>query len=289
MSNERAVDLWCDGTRISGLFGVPEGAGSFPAVVFCVGFSLVKEVWLLDFARHLRRSGFATLNIDYRTFGESGGERRCRLSPRMQVQDVRAGLDFLQAQQSVDPTRLGVFGVSLGATIAAGTAAVDRRVRGGVIVAGPGDLERVWSAMPNFEGFRDKVLAARRRYTTTGEVTYVPVPKLLSSDPETVALLIEEQKRHPRWRLEVTFESLADLFEFSAERGLERSRGLLFIHPAGDELIACAESESMYAVAGEPKRYVALDGLRHAELYGQGRGFARVAEHATTWLSAQLR
>ena len=116
----------------------------------------------------------------------------------------------------------------------------------------------------------------------------MPVQKLLASDPETVALLVEEQTRHPRWRLEVTFESLADLFEFSAERGLEHSRGLLFLHPAGDALIGSAESESMHARAGEPKRYVALDGLRHAELYGQGRGFALVAAHATTWLKAQL-
>ena len=90
MSDARAVELWCDGTRISALYGVPDGPGPFPAIVFCVGFSLVKEVWLLDFARHLRRTGFATLNLDYRTFGESGGEARCRLSPRMQVEDVHA-------------------------------------------------------------------------------------------------------------------------------------------------------------------------------------------------------
>ena len=282
------MELLCDGTKVAATYALPDREGPCAAVVFCVGFSLVKEVWLPDFARHLRQAGFATLILDYRTFGESGGEPRCRLSPRMQVQDVRACLDFLEAQPEVDGSRLGVFGVSLGATIAAGTAAVDRRVRGGVVVAGPGNLERVWSAMPNFAAFREKVLAARRRYTTTGEVTYVPVQKLLSSDPETVALLVAEQKKHARWRLEVTFESLADLFEFSAERGLEKSRGLLFIHPAGDELIGSAESESMFAIAGEPKKYVALEGLRHAELYGQGRGFQVVAEHATTWLTAQL-
>lgn len=287
--DEQRVTFHCDGTEVVGILGMPAGqGGKRPALVFCVGFSLVKEVWLVDFARHLRRSGFVTLNIDYRTFGESGGEPRCRLSPRMQVEDVRAALSFLEGVPEVDAASLGVFGVSLGATVAAGTAAVDRRVRAGVAVAGPGDLERVWSALPNFSAFRDKVHAARVRYTTTGEVRYIAVEKLLASDPETVALLIEEQKLHPRWRLEVTFESLEDLFTFSAERGLERSRGMLFMHPGADELVGKHESTSMFEKAGEPKSYIELAGVRHAEIYGLGPAFDRVCAESERWLRSQL-
>lgn len=291
MTDERRVSFHCDGTEIVGILGMPRDAGPGarrPALVFCVGFSLVKEVWLLDFARRLRRAGFVTLNLDYRTFGESGGEPRCRLSPRMQVEDVRAGLCFLETLPEVDPHRLGVFGVSLGATIAAGTAAADPRVRAGVAVAGPGDLERVWSGLPNFSAFRDKVHAARLKYVSGGEVSYVRVQKLLASDPETVALLVEEQKQHPRWRLEVTFESLEDLFSFSAERGLERSRGMLFIHPGADELVGKFESVSMYVRAGQPKSYVALDGVRHAQIYGKGDAFERVCDESERWLLEQL-
>lgn len=292
-ADERRVVFQCDGTEVVGVVGVPGGvpegtSAKYPALVFCVGFSLVKEVWLLDFARRLRKAGFVTLNLDYRTFGESGGEPRCRLSPRLQVEDVRAGLTFLESLPEVDATRLGVFGVSLGATVAAGAAAVDSRVRAGVAVAGPGDLERVWNGLPNFAAFRDKVHAARVKYTTSGEVSYVRVEKLLASDPETVALLVEEQKKHPRWRLEVTFESLEDLFSFSAERGLERSRGMLFLHPAADELVGKFESISMYTRAGEPKAFVALEGVRHAQIYGQGEAFERVCAESERWLVEQL-
>jgi len=289
--DETRVELHCDGSKIVGILGLPAAipAGERrPAIVFCVGFSLVKEVWLLDFARRLRAAGHVTLNIDYRGFGESGGEPRCRLSPRMQVEDVRAALTFLETVPEVDPARLAVFGISLGARVAAGAAAADRRVRAGVVIAGPGDLERVWSASPGFAAFRDKVHAARQKYTRTGEVSYVRVEKLLAADPETVAFLVEEQQRHPRWRLEVSFESLEDLFTFSAERGLERSSGLLFIHPAADALIDSSESKSMYARAGEPKAYVPLEGLRHAQIYGKGEGFERVAAESERWLKQQL-
>lgn len=189
--SEQRVSFFCDGTPVVGILGrpAPSFAGPRPAVVMCVGFSLVKEVFLLDFARRLRESGVITLNIDYRTFGESGGEPRRRLIPQMQVEDVRAALTFLETQPEVDSKRLAVFGVSLGGTIAAATAAVDRRVRGGVVVAAPGDLERIWTSLPSFSSFHEKFHAARKRYVTTGEVSYIAVEKLLSNDPETVAML----------------------------------------------------------------------------------------------------
>jgi len=289
MSDERRVELYCDGTKVVGLLGLPKTVSSpRPAVVFCVGFSLVKEVWLLGFARRLRAAGYVTLNIDYRTFGESGGEPRCRLAPRMQVEDVRAALSYLETVPEVDAARLGVFGVSLGGTIAAGAAAADRRVKAGVSVAAPGDLERIWSESPKWQSFRAKIHEARKLYRATGEASYVAVEKLLANDPETVALIKEEQKQHPRWRLEVTFESLEDLTQFSAERGLEKSRGMLFIHPGEDVLVGKRESESMYAAAGEPKKLVTLEGMRHVEVYAGKRAFEPVCAEMIEWFGAQL-
>lgn len=176
-----------------GPLGGPDGPGPFPALVFCVGLSLEKEVWLLDFARYLPKTGFVAL------------------PPVAAHAGRRHPPHCLEAQPEVDAQRLGVFG----AIIAAGTAAVDRRVRAGIVVACPGDLARVWSATPDFAGFRDKFLRTRRRYATTGEVSYVAVPELLSSGPDTVARVDVEvaPTLAPRGHLRVARRSIRVLRE----------------------------------------------------------------------------
>ena len=262
----------------------------YPAVVMCAGFSLVKEVWLPLNAQALNDAGYVTLNFDYRTFGESGGEPRCRLVPQMQVQDVRNALSFLHTRPEVDHNKLGLYGMSLGASVALGAAGVDDRVKAMVAVAGPSDLYRVWSAFPTFDGFKAKVLAARHRFAATGEVSYISVLKLLSSDPETCALLDAESKKFPTWRLEVTFESLEHLFEFRPEQtaALISPNASLFIYPGAGQLVDKAEVRSGYAAAREPKRVIGLDSIRHAQIYNDGPGFQPIMDHTVSFFGEYL-
>lgn len=288
---EHRVSFFSDGFKLSGVLRVPDDLAPGerrPAVVFCAGFSLVKEVFLPTNAKALVDAGYVTLNFDYRSFGESEGQPRCRLVPRLQVEDVRSALSFLETRPEVDPARLAVFGVSLGASVAVGAAGVDRRVKACVAVAGPADLNRVWSSFPTFAAFKDKVWAARRKYAATGEVSYVSVLKLLSSDPDTCALLQAEAPKHPTWRLEVTFESLADLFEFCPESVAPHVRSGLFVYPAADALVSGFEVVSMASKCLGPKRVVALEGIRHAEIYDDGPGLAPIMREATAFLREQL-
>lgn len=289
---ERHVGFFSDGAQMAGVLRFPEGLAPGerrPAVVLCAGFSLVKEVWLPANARALNAAGYITLNFDYRTFGESEGAPRCRLVPRMQVEDVRSALSYLQTLPEVNGEQLALFGVSLGASIAVAAAGVDKRVKACVAVAGPGDLHRVWSAFPTFEGFNAKVQAARRTFCATGQATYISVLKLLSSDPETCALLARDAKDFPRWRLEVTFESLADLFEFRPEAVAGGIRAGLFIYPAADALISKFEVQSMASKCGGLTRALALEGVRHADIYNDGPGFAPIMAATVGFLAEQLR
>ena len=266
----------------------PGPNGRWPVIVCCQGFSLTKEVWLSKHAAAFNDAGFATLNIDYRYFGESGGEPRCRLVPEAQVQDVRNACTFLESVPELDASRIGLFGISLGASVATAVAGLDSRVKALVAVAGPGDLERVWANFPDFAGFRAKVHAAKKEFITTGKVTYVAVPRILSSDPETCALLIEEAPEHPRWRLEITFESLEDLFSFKPEAFASTSAASMFVFPSDDALISRGEVTSLYAKAREPKRLVPLPGLKHHEVYAEGAAFAPVVSHALAFFGQYL-
>ena len=205
--------------------------------MFCAGFSLTKEVWLPAYAEALNARGYATLNFDYRGFGESEGTPRCRLVPSMQIEDVRNAVTFLETVAGVDSGRVGVVGVSLGAAIALGAAGVDDRIRAMVAVAGPSDLWRTWSQLPGFAAFHAKVRAARRRFVETGEVTYTQVTKLLSSDPETCKKIEADAVLHPSWRTEITFESLLSVFELRPEKVAAFSRSSCFIYCGEDALI----------------------------------------------------
>ncbi|MBL8910588.1 MAG: alpha/beta fold hydrolase [Archangium sp.] len=284
------VSFFSHGARVSGLLRIPEGTGPFPAVVMCAGMTLTQDVWLQPNAEWLVARGFATLSFDYRGFGESEGQPRCRLVPPMQVDDVRAALTFLETVPQIDAKRLALFGVSLGASIAVATAGVDARAKATVAVAGPMDLGRVWRAYPGFDGFKAKVDAARKKSVTTNETSTIKLSRLLASDPDTCAKIERDAPLFPHWRPELTFESLADLFEFVPEKVVAdiSPRAVMFIAPENDALIAGAELPSAHARAKEPKRLVVLPGLKHHEIYGSGAGFTPTMEATSAFFSEHL-
>lgn len=286
----RAVHFFSQGVKLSGLLRVPDGHGPFPTVVLCAGMTLTRDVWLRPNAEWLVEHGYATLSFDYRGFGESDGTPRCRLVPPMQVDDVRSALTFLSTLQEVDAARLGLFGVSLGASIAVATAGLDPRVKAVVAVAGPMDLGRVWRAYPGFEGFNARVQAARQKFVTTNETTTIKLSRLLASDPETCRKIDTDAPQFPHWKPELTFESLADLFEFVPEQVVANisPRAVLFVAPENDKLIAGEELPSAFARAGEPKRLITLPGLAHHEIYGSGAGFAPTMQAAGEFFAAHL-
>src|SRR2546428_8252051 len=73
---ERKVQFYSEGVPVVGVLGVPDDykpGEKRAAVIFCHGFTAVKEMWLPNNAARLRAEGYVTLNFDYRYFGESGG------------------------------------------------------------------------------------------------------------------------------------------------------------------------------------------------------------------------
>jgi pimeloyl-ACP methyl ester carboxylesterase len=76
---------------------------------------------LLPVARDLNGRGYNLLLLELRAHGRSEGDTST-LGVR-EVEDVRAALLFLQQQPGVDPQRIGVWGMSLGSSVALMSAA----------------------------------------------------------------------------------------------------------------------------------------------------------------------
>ena len=283
---QKDVRFFSHGARIAGVLRVPAGKGPHPVVVMCTGMTLTKEVWLPANAEWLCERGYATLNFDYRGWGESEGPRQ-RLAPQLQVEDVREAITFLETIPELDSKRVALFGISLGAAVSVATAGVDQRVKAAVAVAGPMDLHRVWRTLPGFEGFNAMVHAARQKAVATGEVSFIKLTKLLAGDPQTCAVIERDAKTIPQWKPEASFESLADLFEFKPEAVVDRisPRAVLFIETEHEETIAKGELKSGFDKAREPKRLVTLRDLQHHEIYGGGAAFTPMMEATRQFLA----
>src|SRR5215469_10598660 len=107
-----------DGVALQGDLSLPEGAGPFPALVAVHGGGWQQGVrsQFQHWGPHLAARGFGLLAISYRL-----AKKGTKAFPEA-VHDVVAAVRFLRAKAAefrLDPERLGLFGASAGAHLAA--------------------------------------------------------------------------------------------------------------------------------------------------------------------------
>jgi fermentation-respiration switch protein FrsA (DUF1100 family) len=262
------------GVLCAAYLGVPVGGDGAPraAVVLGHGFGIRKESLVTE-AEHLTAAGFVTLAIDYRTFGESGGEPRGSLFPLNEVEDFRNAISYLQHRADVDPERVGIWGVSFGGGVVLMTAAIDRRVRAVVAVApivnGRRWLNANWGNA-RFEQLRELVEADRTHRWEGGQGA-----RIAGGGTELPAALALDERggRANEWSMaergrpllkgtaDLTVESLEKILEWEPDLFIDRisPRPLLIVTPGGWDVMHIFEHISeAYARAGEPKRLIPL-------------------------------
>lgn len=136
-----------EGFELSGTLTKPKGAkGRVPAVVTITGSGSSDRDEAIPFVRGYRPfrevaealavRGIATLRLDDRGYGESGGNAARATSFDFSY-DVEAAVKFLRARPDVDGARLALVGHSEGGLIAPIVATRDPKLRGIVLLAGP--------------------------------------------------------------------------------------------------------------------------------------------------------
>ena len=98
-------------TSLLGYMTKPDEAGPFPAVVILHGCTGLLPSHAL-MAERLRLWGYVALAID--SLGPRGRSNACASGSTDQPIDAYRGLDFLAAQNFVDPDRIGALGYSMG-------------------------------------------------------------------------------------------------------------------------------------------------------------------------------
>ena len=121
-----------DGTRLHGWFIPAEGVSSSadaPTILHVHGNAgnIESHVW---FTEYLPPAGFNVFIFDYRGYGQSDGKARSR-GPL--IADTNAALDAILQHEDVDPSRVGMYGQSLGGSIALNVMADRPEIRAAVI------------------------------------------------------------------------------------------------------------------------------------------------------------
>lgn len=132
---------------------------------------------------------------------------------RQSIHDVSRGIDWLECQPNIDRTRIGLFGISLGAIRGTLVMAMDPRVRAGVLGLGGGDLPYIMthSGEKRLVKARDKILERNNIDLAEAEsrlreaITYDPLALAPSVDPSRVMMVIAAFDKvippHTSWEL----------------------------------------------------------------------------------------
>ena len=193
---QRAVNIWSDGTRLSGDVFSPKDRDEgelLPAIVLCHGWGGVKSHLNSTYAPKFAAAGFVVLTFDYRGWGESDSRLviqgdaptpdeagmamvqvqmiRELVDPVDQIEDIQNAIDFIEGEPGVDPDRIGIWGTSFGGGLVIWTAAHDSRVK--CVVSQVGAQDGRSSAMERAEGGL-KRLHEKEILRARGELPPVP-------------------------------------------------------------------------------------------------------------------
>jgi uncharacterized protein len=268
-----------------------------PGLVIGHGFSVVKEA-LVEHGRAFARAGFATLAIDYRSFGRSEGDPRAELFPMNEAEDYRAALSYLQSRPEVDRDRIGIWGTSFSGGLVLFVAAVDRRVKAVVSQVPVVDGYRWMKLLRSEDQFHELLVALeedRERRFRGEKSRRIPVAGRpgelcgLPSDEGVVGFFAGAKKLFKTWDDTMTLESLERILDWTPISFVDRitPRPLLIVTTAGYDVVhpAWAVSEA-YERARQPKR---LDFLPFDQLglYAEP-GLTASIRHATDFFLEHL-
>lgn len=233
-----------DGLRVPALLFLPLSASKahpVPCLVVLHGLGGSKEL-MAGFCRALATAGYASCAIDLSGQGERApaGQKGAVSADQLEqnlvgsvtqtTRDVRRLIDYLDTRHDIDPKRIGLAGLSLGAIIGTVASGVDTRIKATVLVSGGGgwgEILRVLSA--RYATYNGQAVTGRQ------DLNWPLINALLApNDPLTFAPHIAP-------------------------------RALLMINGRQDTTIPPARAEALYASAqSAPNAHVRIDWLPQA-------------------------
>lgn len=286
------VVFYSEGSRISASWRTPdEQEGPLRALVQGPGWLGLKDAKLyVRYHEALTAAGFGILIFDYRGFGDSEGEQK--LSPAVQLQDLRNAVTYLTTRDDVDADRIGAFGSGgTGGGNAVLLASVDDRVRAAVsqlpVADGRDWLHRMRSEAQWLE-FLAGLEADRRERARTGKGKLVnPREEIMVPTPERRATNVKADV-DGRIPTAVSLAAADEIIEYNplaAARTL--TTPLLVVGIEGDAVTPTDHAVAIYEAAQGPRKLVMQRHTTHYGAYDQY--WEKVTPIIVDWFDRHLR
>jgi Dipeptidyl aminopeptidases/acylaminoacyl-peptidases len=147
------VELEFEGKKIYAILFLPSGdVKNAPAVILGPGMDMIKEDYIQIAQRYYTSRGMVALSIEGPGQGESVASG-LKVTLTNYERAISRYIDYLQGLPQVDPERIGMFGVSMGAYWGLRGAAHDPRLHSlATFMSSPGEIGDSFSkAQPNFK------------------------------------------------------------------------------------------------------------------------------------------
>ncbi|MBI5573912.1 MAG: alpha/beta hydrolase [Elusimicrobia bacterium] len=233
LNSENIEFLTSDGIKISGWFVRSRIAEkSNKTIIICHGWGANKSD-IFPSTIYLLKKGFNLLYFDFRNHGASGGS--VSSIGKLEGLDLTAAVEYLKKEKPEFSQKIGVYGISMGASVAILTAAQDERISA-IVVDSP------------FSSFNYIVLRYAKLFYKIPKYPLTPVTFLFA-----------------KMRLGFNPD------DFSAVRYVKKisPRPIFFIHGADDERIPVEEGKKLHSMAGEPKEFWEVSGADHMESHSK--------------------
>jgi len=282
----RHVDIWSDGTRVSGDLWYPKDlkAGEKrPAIIFCHGWGGLRSHLNQYYAPEFARAGYVVLTFDYRGWADSDSRLviqgkmpepdkdgmitvrtkaiRELVDPFDQTGDIIHCIDYISGEPGVEPDRIGLWGTSFAGGHVVYVAVHDRRVK--CIVSQVPSMDGSWAEV-FYQASRLSIQRAR------GEIDPVPQGVNKIGKLNGTPFLARIAKYRP--------------VEFASRLKIP----ILIIVAEKEELMDNKfHGEKVYNIVKDrvPSKYEVFPGT-HFEIYGKGR--IDTINMAVEWVNKHL-
>jgi fermentation-respiration switch protein FrsA (DUF1100 family) len=271
---ERQIHFYSEGCKLDGTIYLPDDyqpGQRRPAIIPNSGYQGFNEFYPRLFARNLTEAGYVCLGFDYRGFANSEGLKG-RVILDEQVEDIQNAITYLQIQEEVDPSRIGLVGWGMGGSNVVRVAARDKRVKAVAALNGFFDGERWLKSIHSYVEWNNilKVMEEDRiRRVTTG--SSLPVDPFIHYplDPATNDYVAKELAPLSPFGKQTLLQFTESIATMNAEKvAVEISPTPLFVAHGKDNLLhPLDESISLYDAAKEPKQFYLIDGKHNDFMY----------------------
>ena len=267
------IDFPSGDLQLHGVLNMPNGKGPFPGAVMCHGMASDHRS-MRPSAEQLVRRGVATLTIDMRGHGKSGGTFDGNIG-----RDTAAAVEILRRHDRIDNERIAIVGHSIGALASLYAASATKDIRAVVLLSLPTEVDGLdvfWKPI----------------YTKAGRIgkDILEFPRM---GPLPYAGWFNQQVSMHWMRFRgytVRISSKPNVTSWAALDPAKNIEGLnstqkLFVQCRGDRWLPFEKTLELYEKADQPKEFMHTNGGFHVSPLLPGK----LRDRWITWLASALK